>query len=137
MNAKYKKTWGGELPTNYLHFAMFGLLCAKVVRTEDAGIWITFEPSEYYTEAVHKVNKELFKGFFDDEDVIEIRERLKKESAVMCGGVPNLPTSIPEVAKKRGRPPKDKPATPSAVAITPVAVAAVVSDELEMPKIDF
>lgn len=129
MSDEYRKYWGDTLSPGYVHFFMFGLLVAKVVRVEKGGLWMTMEPNKYYTEKVHEVNKELFKGFFDDEAVPEIQARLKKA----VSAVPELPSPPPkEEKKRRGRPPKDK-AEASTVATAPPPATPPVSDELEIP----
>lgn len=126
MSKKYKEYWGDDLGTGYSHFTLFGLLLAKVVRREKDGFWVTFEPSSYYTEEVHKLNKDRFAGFFDDEDVPEIKEKMKKVDSAR----PALPSPpMMEEKKRRGRPPKVKETTSEEV-LSPSP------SELEMPKLE-
>ena len=128
MSAKYKKYWGDTLTAGYSHYTMFGLLVARVVRVEDNGMWMVHEPSEYFTEEVYNLHKELFKGFFDAEDVPEILAKMKK-TAPSAGPV-GLSTPPAKEEKRRGRPPKVKEAAKT------VAPLPASSDELEMPKLE-
>jgi hypothetical protein len=128
MSAKYKQYWGDTLAPGYHHYSLFGLLVAKTVRVEKGGMWIVFEPSEYFTEEVYNLHKELFKGFFDAEDVPEIIAKMKKLAP--SAGPSGLPSPPAKEEKRRGRPPKVKE-----VAAT-VAASPASSDELEMPKLE-
>lgn len=121
---KFNKAWGDATKVGYVQFTLFGILVAKVTKETKDGIFVTFEPSEHYTEEIHKKNKELFKGFFDDEDVPEIKSKLVKTKAV---GPESIPTPPAKPEKKPGRPPKDKP----------VAAAAVADDDLAIPVVSF
>lgn len=122
LSKKYKQYWGDSTPVGHVQFFLFGLLKATVIKQDEKGIYVTLEPSEYWTKEVHEALCAAFASFFNSDDVPELKAAAAKLAAPVN---PSALLPDPPPPKKRGRPPKAKPE----------AEPSVSSDGLEMPTI--